>query len=65
MYQQLWGYKVEDKLYLGVREQKRFNTTDLYSLIALMMEAVRTSETSFNFNVPTLRYIPERFKRRI
>jgi hypothetical protein len=27
--QQLWGYKVEDKLYLGVREQKRFNTTAL------------------------------------
>jgi hypothetical protein len=23
MYQQLWGYKVEEKLYLGVREQKR------------------------------------------
>jgi hypothetical protein len=29
MYQQLWGYKVEDKLYLGVREQKRLNTTDI------------------------------------
>jgi hypothetical protein len=29
MFQQLWGYKVEDKLYLGVREQKRLNTTDL------------------------------------
>jgi hypothetical protein len=29
MYQQLWGYKVEDKFYLGVREQKRLNTTDL------------------------------------
>jgi hypothetical protein len=28
MYQQLWGYKVEEKLYLGVREQKRLNTTD-------------------------------------
>jgi len=27
MYQQLWGYKVEEKLYLGVREQKRLNTT--------------------------------------
>jgi hypothetical protein len=27
MYQQLWGYRVEEKLYLGVREQKRFNTT--------------------------------------
>jgi hypothetical protein len=29
MYQQLWGYKVEEKLYLRVREQKRLNTTDL------------------------------------
>jgi hypothetical protein len=29
MYQQLWGYKVEKKLYLGVREQKRLNTTGL------------------------------------
>jgi hypothetical protein len=27
MYQQLWGYKVEVKLHLGVREQKRLNTT--------------------------------------
>jgi hypothetical protein len=27
MHQQLWGYKVEDKLYLGAREQKRLNTT--------------------------------------
>jgi hypothetical protein len=29
MYQLLWGYKVEEKLYLGVREQKRLNTADL------------------------------------
>jgi hypothetical protein len=29
MHQQLWGYKVEDKLYLGVREQKWLNTTGL------------------------------------
>jgi hypothetical protein len=29
MHQQLWGYKVEDKLYVGVREQRRLNTTDL------------------------------------
>jgi hypothetical protein len=27
MHQQLWGYKVEEKLYLGVYEQKRLNTT--------------------------------------
>jgi hypothetical protein len=29
MYQQLWGYKVEEKLYLRVREQKRLNVTGL------------------------------------
>jgi hypothetical protein len=29
MYQQLWGYKAEEKLYLGVREQKRLNTTGI------------------------------------
>jgi hypothetical protein len=29
MYQQLWGYEVEEKLYLGVHEKKRLNTTDL------------------------------------
>jgi hypothetical protein len=29
MHQQLWGYKVEEKLYLGVREQKRLNATAL------------------------------------
>jgi hypothetical protein len=29
IHQQLWGYKVEEKLYLGVREEKRLNTTVL------------------------------------
>jgi hypothetical protein len=29
MYQQLWRYKVEENLYLGVREQKRLNTTGI------------------------------------
>jgi hypothetical protein len=29
MHQQLWGNNVEEKLYLGVREQKRLNTTAL------------------------------------
>jgi hypothetical protein len=32
MHQQLWGYRVEDKLYMGVREQKRLNTTGLNGL---------------------------------
>jgi hypothetical protein len=31
MHQQLWGYKVEEKLYVGVREQKRLNTAGLYN----------------------------------
>jgi hypothetical protein len=29
MYQQLWGYRVEDKLYLGVHELKGLNTTGI------------------------------------
>jgi hypothetical protein len=33
MYQQLWGYKVEEKLYLGVHEQKGLNTTGLEYVI--------------------------------
>ena len=27
MHQQLWGYKVEGKIYLGVGEQRRLNIT--------------------------------------
>jgi hypothetical protein len=38
MYQQLWEYKVEEKLYLGVREQKRLNTTALEYAHALLPE---------------------------
>jgi hypothetical protein len=29
MHQELWGYKVEEKIHLGVREQKRVNITAL------------------------------------
>jgi hypothetical protein len=29
MHQQLWGYKVEEKLYVGEREQKWLKTTVL------------------------------------
>jgi hypothetical protein len=34
MHQQLWGYKVEEKLYVGVREQQRLNTAVLDDQIA-------------------------------
>jgi hypothetical protein len=42
MQQQLWGYKVEKKIYLGVRERKRLNIAGLqemlkYSLIIMAM----------------------------
>jgi hypothetical protein len=33
--QQLWSYKVEEKLHLGVREQKRLNTTDINDLLII------------------------------
>jgi hypothetical protein len=33
MHQQLWGYKLEEKLYVGVREQKRLNTIALNHLV--------------------------------
>jgi hypothetical protein len=39
MYQQLWGYKVEEKLYLGVREQKRLNTTGAEETVTALRAA--------------------------
>jgi hypothetical protein len=43
MYQQLWGYKVEEKLYLGVREQKSLNTTALMDTFRTrLVNTVRT-----------------------
>jgi hypothetical protein len=35
IHQQLWGYKVEEKLYLGVREQKMLYATGLYDVLRL------------------------------
>jgi hypothetical protein len=41
MYQQLWGYKVEDKLYLGVREQKMLNTTALLYSLGIFLHEIK------------------------
>jgi hypothetical protein len=38
MYQQLWGYKVEEKIYLGVREQKVLNTAELNGKLVVTAE---------------------------
>jgi hypothetical protein len=42
MYQQLWRYKVEDKLYLGVREQKMLYTTVLEQCLSTQTIAMLT-----------------------
>jgi hypothetical protein len=41
IYQQLWGYKIEERLYLGVREEKRLNTTVLDHPVQFFSVAVR------------------------
>jgi hypothetical protein len=35
IHQQLWGYKVVEKLYLGVCEQKRLNTTEVEKWVGI------------------------------
>jgi hypothetical protein len=37
MHQQIWGYKVEEKLYVGVHEQKRLNITVLIHQVFLAL----------------------------
>jgi hypothetical protein len=34
MHQQRWGYKVEEELYLGVREQKSLNTAAVKNILS-------------------------------
>jgi hypothetical protein len=47
MHQQLWGYKVEEKLYVGVREQKRLNTAGLDDLVSPALFLERRNEPLF------------------
>jgi hypothetical protein len=53
MHQHLWGYKVEEKLYVGVREQKRLNTTDLRAYeLQLLHNKMSNKET-----LPSSKYV--------
>jgi hypothetical protein len=55
MYQQLWGYKVEEKLYLGVRGQKRLNTTALNHGISIGSSInIRTPVCNGPYNIEGL-----------
>jgi hypothetical protein len=47
---------------LKLTQVSEVRTASIIRAIALVMEAVCTSETSVNFNVTTGRYIPEDFK---
>jgi hypothetical protein len=51
MYKQLWGYKVEDKLYLGVREQKRLNTTGIVNKEEHRYAPTRKRDSSLKFRI--------------
>jgi hypothetical protein len=53
MHQQLWGYKVEEKLYVGVREQKRLNTTALHHHPAVTLHHQR----HFPIYSPPIRFL--------
>jgi hypothetical protein len=44
---------------LKLTDVSEVHTASIIRAIALMMEAVRISETSINLNVNTLHYIPE------
>jgi hypothetical protein len=48
MHQQLWGYKVEDKLYVGVREQKRLNTTGIGNIQKIITQYKSIPSWSLN-----------------
>ena len=48
MQQQLWGYKVEEKIYLGVRERERLNVTGLDdNALGVNTMQVRSSAPTF------------------
>jgi hypothetical protein len=41
MHQELWGYKVEENIYLGVRERKSLNITACHCLTLYLVLVVR------------------------
>jgi hypothetical protein len=43
MHQRFWGYKIEAKLHVGVREQERLNIAGIQSLEILAPQEPKTS----------------------
>jgi hypothetical protein len=54
----MW-FTVDEKGSKGIVDFKVRTASIIRAIIAVKMEAVRTSETSVNFNVTTRRYSPE------
>ena len=48
MDQQLWGYKVEEKIYLGVRERKKLNIIALEDSSKSILQNVKASTADGN-----------------
>jgi hypothetical protein len=64
MHQQLWEYKVEEKIYLGLRERKRLNTTGLENremCVRFQGEAHFLYSTAFTADQRTTNLPPERY----
>jgi hypothetical protein len=61
VHQKLWGYKVEEKLYLGVREQKMLNTAvtvnTLYTSTASPISGCSTAPSIHRTNAVNLQLI--------
>jgi hypothetical protein len=53
MHQQLWGYKVEEKLYVGVREQETLNTTGVHNFF-LPLQCLKNQELRSGFLRPKI-----------
>jgi hypothetical protein len=56
--QQIWGYTVEEKLHLGVREQKKLNSTGPdYALAERRIGFYSQTEQEFLFEFPLSRQV--------
>ena len=52
MHQQLWGYKVEEKLYGGVREHKMLNTAGVSSHQPTVRDTLHLAKVQVNTGTP-------------
>jgi hypothetical protein len=69
MHQQLWRYKVEEKLHMGVRKQKRLKTTDIENcswrhFVIKFLRIGDTSARNFTMNFTMKMSVEWRIKKK-